>query len=143
MHDFSGVYHIRNALNDKVYVGQSQTVLKRLRQHYNSLVRGDHANNHLQSSFNKRGPGVFEYSALVVCGISELSVAEQQALDAVPKKLRYNRGDFVATPSRGVHISQKTRARCRQCVQEYRASKAVKPEMMLPKAYLDYEVTGL
>ena len=62
-----GVYAIVNTLNNKKYIGSSNNLRKRYRQHYNSLVKNIHHNIHLQNAFNKYGEKVFEFWILETC----------------------------------------------------------------------------
>lgn len=49
-----GVYLIRNMENNKEYVGASNNVLRRLKEHESFLRKNKHYNTHLQSAYNKR-----------------------------------------------------------------------------------------
>jgi group I intron endonuclease len=51
----SGIYKIQNVLTGFIYIGCSQNIEKRFKQHIRSLKNGRHQNRHLQSSFNKHG----------------------------------------------------------------------------------------
>lgn len=42
----SGIYIIRNLLNNKVYVGQSKDILDRFQGHKRNLREGKHSNIH-------------------------------------------------------------------------------------------------
>lgn len=48
LQDGSGIYAIVNSLDNKKYIGSTGTLRKRFRQHYAALVKGTHANCHLQ-----------------------------------------------------------------------------------------------
>jgi group I intron endonuclease len=71
-----GIYQIKNLINDKVYIGSSIDINKRLYKHLWSLKNGCHDNNHLQNSFNEYGENNFEFSVLENCSIDELVVRE-------------------------------------------------------------------
>ena len=46
----TGAYSIYNTVNGKVYIGSSSSSLKgRIRQHLNSLRKGNHHNQHLSA----------------------------------------------------------------------------------------------
>lgn len=64
MNKTSGVYLITNIVDNKLYIGESVNVYKRLNMHKNSLRRGDHVNTHLQNAFNLHGEESFEFSLL-------------------------------------------------------------------------------
>lgn len=55
LQDGSGIYAIVNSLDNKKYIGSTGTLRKRFRQHYAALVKGTHANCHLQRAVNKYG----------------------------------------------------------------------------------------
>lgn len=64
----SGVYCIRNKINNKVYIGSSKDCYHRVRgQHYAKLQAGSHSNPHLQSAWNKYGKESFESFCLELC----------------------------------------------------------------------------
>ena len=65
METVSGIYAIKNIVNQKMYIGKSVNVFKRFGAHFSSLRRNYHHSKHLQNSFNKYGESVF------VCGIIE------------------------------------------------------------------------
>jgi len=73
----SGVYIIRNTVNDKRYIGSSKSVYYRWKQqHYSQLRRGVHANTHLQNAWNKHGADQFEFVVIEECVESALSKRE-------------------------------------------------------------------
>lgn len=77
----SGIYQIRNLLNDKSYIGSSAQIGRRFKDHQMCL-RGDyHNNSHLQRSWNKYGEDTFEFSVLILCHPSMCAWYEQQFLD--------------------------------------------------------------
>ena len=47
----SGVYAIKNKINDKLYVGSTRAFHARKREHYSQLRRGQHHNPHLQNAW--------------------------------------------------------------------------------------------
>lgn len=63
----SGVYAIVNSLNNKKYIGSTGDLRKRFRQHYAALIRGNHANIHLQNAVNKYGIDKFYFIVLERC----------------------------------------------------------------------------
>ena len=56
-----GIYAIENIENNKVYIGQSKNVEKRLSNHKKLLKNGSHYNIHLQNSFNIYGENKFSF----------------------------------------------------------------------------------
>ena len=59
-----GIYKITNTKNNKVYIGQSTNLKKRLNDHKSSLIRGQHRNYFLQNSVNKYGIENFKFEIL-------------------------------------------------------------------------------
>ena len=62
----SGVYQIRNKINNKVYVGSSKDISQRWLQHISGLKNNKHRNQHLQYAWNKYGEENFEFSILEI-----------------------------------------------------------------------------
>jgi group I intron endonuclease len=48
-----GIYCIINTKNNKIYIGSTKNILKRLNTHFNSLKKNKHRNYYLQKEFNK------------------------------------------------------------------------------------------
>lgn len=59
----SGIYQIKNILNNKIYVGSAKDFDKRWKRHFKDLKNGNHSSIKFQRSFNKHG-NVFECSIL-------------------------------------------------------------------------------
>lgn len=72
----SGIYLIKNKINNKVYVGQSNNFQNRKREHFNRLKNNNHTNEHLQKSWNKYGNENFEFIVLEECDINYLDERE-------------------------------------------------------------------
>ena len=77
----SGIYVIKNKTNDKVYVGSSKSLNKRISQHLSSLRNNNHENDYLQKSFSKYGEKSFEFKILVKIQEDNLCKAEQYWID--------------------------------------------------------------
>ena len=73
-----GIYKIQNLLNNKVYVGQSNDILRRWRDHKtNAFNLNDHNyNTHLYRSIRKYGLQNFSFEVLEECSTSELDTKE-------------------------------------------------------------------
>ncbi|MEO5886405.1 MAG: GIY-YIG nuclease family protein [Anaerolineales bacterium] len=85
----SGVYQIRCACNDKIYIGSAVNMDDRCEHHRSSLRRGDHPNPHLQAAWDKYREENFEFMALETVNRIDLLYAEQNWLD---KTQSYARG---------------------------------------------------
>ena len=57
-----GIYKITNKINNKIYIGSSYSISKRISEHKYQLRRNSHPNIYLQSSWNKYGEDNFEFS---------------------------------------------------------------------------------
>lgn len=56
---YAGIYAIINLYNNKFYVGSTNNLAFRQRNHFNQLKRNYHDNPHLQRSYNKYGSSYF------------------------------------------------------------------------------------
>lgn len=72
----SGIYMIKNLINEKVYIGKSINVPCRLNQHKRELRRNVHHNKYLQRSWNKYGENNFVFTEIEVCDESILNQKE-------------------------------------------------------------------
>lgn len=62
-----GVYKITNMINDKFYIGSSNNINNRWRQHKGALNEGTHGNPYLQNAWNKYGGENFQFEILEEC----------------------------------------------------------------------------
>jgi len=51
-----GIYKITCTANKRIYIGSAVNLLKRKRDHFNTLRRNNHCNLHMQRAWNKYGP---------------------------------------------------------------------------------------
>lgn len=72
----SGIYEIRNIINDKRYIGQSKNIYARISKHINQLLANKHCNKHLQSAWNIYGENSFVCDVLEYCDIDKLNEKE-------------------------------------------------------------------
>lgn len=73
----SGVYQIKNLVNNKVYVGSSVNVRKRWNRHMKDLRENKHHSVHLQRAWTKYGAQRFSFEILEECSKGELLKIEQ------------------------------------------------------------------
>lgn len=59
-----GIYKITNLINLKVYIGQSDRLNDRKREHFYRLKRNEHNNEHLQKSYDKYGEENFIFEII-------------------------------------------------------------------------------
>lgn len=76
----SGIYCIKNLKSNKVYIGQSINIRKRLIQHKCELINNKHSNPHLQNSFNKNTIDNFLFEVLEYCDKDILTEKEKYYL---------------------------------------------------------------
>lgn len=77
----SGIYQIRNLVNDKIYIGSAIKLTKRKNDHLSDLSRGKHCNSYLQRSYDKYGKDKFKFEILMTCPKEDLIRVEQYHLD--------------------------------------------------------------
>ena len=113
--DICGLYKIVNTATGCAYVGQSQRIKKRLKEHFRLLRLNKHPNRHLQSSFNKHGPECFYGAVEVECdNLDELDRLEEAFLSGeawFPEPTTYNIAAFAKAPMRGKTHSSEVRER--------------------------------
>jgi len=107
-----GIYKLVNTVTGQCYVGQSQRVEKRIKEHFRLLRGGRHTNQHLQKSFIKYGANSFYGAIEVVCdSVDELDALEEAFIhgDAwFAEPSTYNIADFAKDPMRGKKHSKET-----------------------------------
>jgi len=91
----SGIYTITNCSNSKVYVGSSNNIDRRWKQHIYALKKNTHYNHHLQCSWNKYGSEAFKFEIVEECPVSVLIEREGYWLSTVPETLSYNVAQIV------------------------------------------------
>lgn len=77
----SGIYQIRNKVNNKIYIGSSFRFGNRKSQHFQNLEKNIHSNTKLQNSVNKYGLENFIFELLEICSKDNLIQREQYWLD--------------------------------------------------------------
>jgi group I intron endonuclease len=79
----SGVYQIKNILNERIYIGSAKQFKDRFRDHISSLRKNKHQNKFLQADFNKCGEDnfLFEVMEIVEGEQKERLLKEQSYLD--------------------------------------------------------------
>lgn len=80
--NYSGIYCLKNIINNKCYIGSAKKLNYRLWNHKHRLTKGNHANNILQNFVNKYGIDKIYFEILEkVENIDNLLEREQYYLD--------------------------------------------------------------
>ena len=104
----SGVYYIRNIVNNKQYIGSSINLRERWRKHRESLKRNDHGNSYLQRAWNLHGENAFEWGVLEYCDVGMLLIREKVWMDyykTTDEIFGYNLSLIPGAPMMGRHHS--------------------------------------
>lgn len=115
--DTCGIYKIVNTATGHCYVGQSQRVKKRIKEHFRLLRGNKHTNPHLQHAYNKYGAACFYGELEVECAnLDEMDALEDAFISGAAwfeEKTMYNIADFAKAPMRGKTHSNEARKRIR------------------------------
>ncbi len=96
----SGIYYIKNLVNNKIYVGSSTMVNIRLTRHRHFLKNNTHCNKHLQSAYNEYGKENFLFHLLERCASDKLVERENYYInlfDASNREKGYNQATVTDT----------------------------------------------
>ena len=74
-----GIYSIINTVNNKIYIGSSINITRRLKEHKGLLKKGKHHSEHLQRAFDKYGVESFKTKILKVVDNAEELFTEEIA----------------------------------------------------------------
>lgn len=85
----SGIYQIKNIVNNTIYIGSAEFIRERWVNHLSLLKQGKHHSIHLQNSWNKYGKENFQISILEECSKNELIFKEQFYLNKLLKADQY------------------------------------------------------
>lgn len=113
----SGVYRIKNILNDKVYVGSSVNISKRWNWHLTRLNAVRHHNKKLQRSWSKHGSRAFVFEIINICSPEMLLIREQFWID----KLKTVSSGYNILPIAGSALGRKHSEETKQKLRDSRA----------------------
>ena len=82
-YNYSGIYYLKNTIDDRCYVGSAQKLNYRLWNHKHKLIKGTHANNILQNFVNKYGINSIYFEILEPVEIDNLIIREQYYIDTL------------------------------------------------------------
>jgi group I intron endonuclease len=115
--EFAGIYKIVNKANGTCYVGQSQYINKRIREHFRLLRLNKHSNQRLQNAFNKHGRENFSWEIEAACeDPNDLDIIENAFLSGdawFEEPVFYNIAAFAKAPMRNKQHSEEVRKRIR------------------------------
>lgn len=87
-----GIYKITNNKNGKVYIGQSQNMYERWKQHRTALKNGNHPNKEMQKDWSKSSRG-FRWDVIEYCSLEKLNEREKYWIDKYNSiECGYNQG---------------------------------------------------
>lgn len=125
----SGIYVIRNTVNNKVYVGSAVNLYNRFKSHKSKLRRNLHPNTILQNSWNKHGENLFVFEVSVICDKENLLMYEQLVIDSLDfEKDCYNIRK-IAHSNFGLKASEETKAKLSIISRARRHTKETKIQM--------------
>lgn len=84
----SGIYRLLNTKTGKFYIGSSNNLYRRYKQHCTSLKKNKSSCTILQRAYNKYGESAFSFEILATCPIEYLFKLEQWFVDTL--KPEYN-----------------------------------------------------
>ena len=76
-----GIYKIYCKENNRTYIGSSNNIERRFKEHISNLKNNRHINNYLQNSWNKYGEDSFSFTIITVCYEQERFKLEQFYID--------------------------------------------------------------
>ena len=106
-----GIYTITNKINNKKYIGQSQNIKVRWKNHKAELRHNHHSNTYLQNSWNKYGEHNFEFKIIEECNIEKLDEKEMYWIEfynTVDPECGYNLNNGGGS-NRGIKFSEETK----------------------------------
>lgn len=105
----SGIYIIKNSINEKVYVGSAICLSKRWTVHKSYLNSNNHHSKRLQRAWNKYGQENFEFIPIQFCGKEDLIKYEQYWINHFNSYLAGYNGTPIAGSRLGSTHDEATR----------------------------------
>ena len=118
----SGIYAIRNLINQKMYVGSAVNIKRRWKSHRSGLLHGKHHSVKLQRAWSKYGGSAFEWVVLEAVEKTMLIEREQHWIDL----LRSQSCGYNVNPTAGSSLGRKATLETRRRMRE--ASANMSPE---------------
>lgn len=105
-----GVYWIYQPAQDRaVYVGSSQNIERRMREHVSRLKNGKHCNPHLQAAWNKYGADAFQFLPLEECTIEQLAEREEFWMMALDPTCNISREPYAGMRGQTMSLAARQR----------------------------------
>lgn len=101
----SGIYEIKNRVNGKRYIGSSNNITRRWRQHRHCLRNNRHRNDYLQKAYNKYGEENFTFSVVVETPVDGMLQAEADQIALYEWNMLYNLEREPSRPNQGYKLS--------------------------------------
>ena len=76
--DKSGIYIIRNTINNLIYVGSTKNINKRYKEHKNLLLNNKHQNSRIQRFVNKYGIDTLSFNLIEIVKNKENLIQREQ-----------------------------------------------------------------
>lgn len=109
----SGIYKITCKIDNKIYIGSSDDIIRRWRDHKNCLRRNCHHSKFLQRAWNKYGEDNFSFEIVeLVNDINLLLENEQKYLnqyDSCNPANGYNLSKIAGSAFKNMHHSEETK----------------------------------
>lgn len=102
----SGIYIIKNTINNKIYLGSSTQLLRRKTNHFLRLKGNWHHNPYLQRAYNKYGKENFIFEVIFNCNEKDCIEYENYFLNLYQPD--YNIAKFANAPMQGRKHSPET-----------------------------------
>jgi predicted GIY-YIG superfamily endonuclease len=101
-------YVLLNTETEKVYVGSTENLYKRIHNHKTNLLNGEHKNKNLQDSFNN--DPLFNLSFIQTKNVEQAINIEQQIIDTfVSDGILLNIATDARLPRKGIKLSEETK----------------------------------
>lgn len=111
-----GIYQIINQINNKCYIGSTNNLTRRKRDHFRLLKQGNSHSIVLQRAANKYGIENFRFKVLCKCNQENIYELEQFFVDKL--KPEYNQCLEVVTCPKGYKHTEETKQRFAELAEE-------------------------